>query len=214
MKNLNFRYYPAGVLFTLFCIIVAVNFLLRTLIAYYFDQPLTLWEEAALLLGSGGLVQFLFGQVNKYFMWNPYLKLLGLHDLRGNYAGELVSTFHINDDPQLGHVTKHLLVSISQNLNGIYLTGKVFNNTSDPTPTSTFSSGAADLVKLDDGSFQLSYTFTNNGNLQSAEHAKYGLQTHLGYTILYFNPQNRQLEGTYFTHERQSSGRIKLLPQP
>ena len=210
MKEFNLRYYPPFLLAIMFCLIIAVNFLIKKTLAIISGQPFETRSEVITLLLSGGLVTSILRTLNRFAMWGWLLKLMGLCDLRGNYSGELISSYYKDDNPGNDQVRKYLVLHISQNLNGLQITGKVFNNQDDAGPSSTFVSTQCEIRKVEDGSFLLTYYYTNKPDLLTPERQKHKLNMHDGFASLTFQPGTRQLDGVYFNHGRQSHGRIFL----
>jgi hypothetical protein len=215
MQSFTLKYYPPKVLIGLVVLFVTLFFAIKSAFYNFQGTEVSLAGELGILLGSTTVVSAGVFLINNYIMWPWLLKLLGIPDLRGTYEGKLVSSYHIDDDPEKPHVTKYLVLTISQNLNGFYVRSKFYDRKSN----SDFSSQSESLnhaIKPDkDGTYIIEYLYRNLPNTLHKAHKRDVLNTHQGICVLRFNPKDRSLEGRYFndTEQRPSYGKINLTPK-
>lgn len=205
MKHLSFRNYPTTLLIymTLFFAIgiVAIKKLITT---SSFD-----WELGIAIIATPSAISLIFKLININLMLNWYLKILGLTDIRGEYKGSLISSYHVDDDPEKDSITMKIEMEISQNINAIKIFGKIYP-INDIDKTSEFVSEWAQLQQLENGKFVLEYRYSNKSNVHHKWHKKYTLTSHTGFASLTFDPKTKSLEGIYFTYENRSNGLLKL----
>lgn len=206
MKHLNFKNYPPKVLITLVLLISATVIFLKQLI---YSQSFN-WEIYAMMLLTVSAVSAIFYLINKFIMWKWFLKLLGLIDIRGKYAGELISSFHENDDPDRPNIKMKIEIKISQNINGTKIFGKVSPSKGKESNTSDFESEWVNLQSLENGNYLLEYRYSNRSNINHSWHKKYNLTSHTGFASLEFYPKEKTLKGIYFTYENKSNGNLIL----
>ena len=208
MKNLNFKYYPTRVILGIICILITIIFIVKRSL----QKTPNLFSDALIIVGSSAIVYFTLFFLNKYFMWKYWLKLLEIPDLRGKYEGELISSYHIDDDLKKPNVTKWMKIEISQNLNGFYVTGEIFDNEYSSLKSSSFKSISHEIESNEDGTFEILYRYINIPNTFHADHEKYSLNNHYGCSNLNFNPTDNTLIGSYFNNgeERLSYGQLTL----
>ncbi len=216
MQNLNFKHYPSRILLAMLCLLIALYFVVKYTIVYFLQSheptEISMVNISIEIAGMSSLLAIVFILINKFVMWKWMLKILGLPDLRGNYEGELVSSYHIDDDHNKPNITKWIKMEISQNLNGFYVDCKFYNHKEDAQYSSLSESISHDIQSKDNGEFVITYHYRNAGNKFHQEHKKYGLNAHEGIAILHFNPKNKTLIGKYFNdaQERPSYGNINL----
>lgn len=211
MKKFTLKYYPPEILISIIAITIGLNFLCSSIYTKYISkESLSTLKQLLSIIGSTGVVGTALALINNYVMWDRLLKLLHLCDARGQFEGELISSYHIDDDTTKAFVTKHLKLKISQNINGLWVKGEIFNYRHDTTPTSTFTSTWSDIEENEDDTYKIMYLYGNEGNTLHDEHRKYGLNNHKGFTCLIFDSKKNTMNGYYFTHERGSHGQLTL----
>jgi hypothetical protein len=211
MEKFSFKNYPPGILVFLICLIVAIKFGLHKLGNIVFAQQVLLsWLDLLYILLSAGTVIFIMKLANRKIMWKWLLKLLDLCDVRGVYEGYIVSSFHDQDDPSQNFIKRYCKVHVTQNLNGLHISGDYYSDKQMKKPTSGFSSYQEEIKKHVDGSFQISYFYSNKGDQLHKDHETYGLNNHEGVCVLAYQIELQTLEGYYFNRERSSHGKIFL----
>ena len=145
-------------------------------------------------------------------MWKPFLRLLGICDIRGHYKGTLTSSYHYEDNPLLPHIKVQLEATVAQNLNGFYVEMKFFSDPMTKNVSSESFSLDGSIQKEPDGRFRVVYFYSNKGNQMHPDHKAVGLTNHEGVCLLKFDPDTRKFTGEYFTHERSSYGKIVMEP--
>lgn len=167
---------------------------------------------AVWVVGSSSLLATFFIMFNKYALNLWILKILDLPKLKGSYTGELISSYHIDDDESKPHVKKFIVMNIYQNLNGFLVEAKFYNTKKSKNYTSETESINHDIVSKGNGNFTITYLYRSKGNKLTKEHLKYELNNHEGIAILEYNTAKETLTGNYFNdgNERTSFGRLNL----
>lgn len=215
MDSLSLKYYPVQIVSILICLVAAVNFGLTSLWSQLTEhKTLTLWQQVLCIAGTYGVAMTALTYLNKYGMWKPYIKLLGLCDIRGRYKGVIISSYHYEDNPDLPHVTVYLEATIAQNLNGFYVEMRCFSDPGRIQLTSESVSHDGTIKKEPEGTYRIVYFYSNKGNLLHPANKEVGLTSHDGVCVLKFDPWTGILTGDYFTHERSSYGKITMEPEP
>lgn len=215
MIPFSLKYYPPKVLIGIVVLFITLIFGVKSAISLIQGSEITLFQELIMLVSSFTLVSLLVYLLNKFIMWGWLLRLLGIPNLRGTYDGKLVSSYHIDDDPKKPHVTKYLVVTISQNLNGFYVRSKFYDRKGNREFSSQSESLSHAVKPNPDGSYTIEYLYHNLPNTLHKAHTRDVLNTHQGFCVLRFDPVNRSLEGKYFndTETRPSYGSISLTPK-
>lgn len=206
MKNLSFQYYPPKILIIL---IIVMTIVMESVKSVLKGVPID-FAGILITLSTISVVAALFSVINTYFVWNWFFLLLGITKISGRYEGDLVSSFHVDDDPNKPSIRMHIELDIAQNLNSIKIFGKVGPKDNPKGKTSDFESDWAHLQKLENGKFVLEYRYSNQANLQHPWHKKYTLTSHTGFASLVFDPKTKTFDGHYFTYENRSTGNIEL----
>jgi hypothetical protein len=207
MKEFTLKNYPAGILIT---IVLSLSVIIEVGIRLFQEQPLSLDSQLFWpVLRISGVSTLLIG-INKYFVFDWYLKLLGLTLVKGHYSGHLESSFHIDDDVTKPHITMRMEVEIAQNINGVKIFGKVYPNEPNAKHTSSFESEWANLEKLENGNFIVEYRYDTKKEMLHPLDPKYGLNSHTGWAKLIYDPNKKTLSGFYVTLENKSHGEIHL----
>lgn len=216
MQNFSFKYYPSRILLVMTCVFIALYFIIKYIITYLLQSQelikTSLLNVSIEIAGMSSLLAVVFILINKFVMGKWLLKILGLPNLRGNYQGELISCYHIDDNSNKPNITKWVKMEISQNLNGFYIESSFYNTKEDKDPTSFSESITHDILNKDNGEFVITYLYKNKGNTFHDENKKYGVNAHNGMATLIFNSKNKTLIGGYFndSSERVSYGKLNL----
>lgn len=208
MDKFSFKYYPARILLFLLCVIITIFILVKGI----FKPDVSFINVAIWVVGSSGVLALFFTFFNKYAMWKWVQKVLGIPDIRGKYEGSLISSYHINDDPNQPNVTKYIKLEISQNINGFFVKSYFYDSEFHTQESSSSESTSHDIEPKDNGEYLIIYRYRNTGNNFHHDHKKYNLNKHDGIAQLYFNPENQTLIGKYFndSHDRPSFGNMNL----
>jgi hypothetical protein len=208
MKEFNFKYYPAKILISILCSFIGIIVLSKSLINPNPDSlQIFMW-----IIGSIGLLGIIFFLINKFIMNKWFLKLFTLPNLNGNYEGELISSYHINDDMSKPNIKKFVKMEITHNLNGFYVKTHFYDSEFHKEESSISESISHDIEAKDNGEFLIIYRYRNLHNTFHKDHQKYTLNQHDGIAQLYYNPKTNTLKGKYFndSQERPSYGTINL----
>lgn len=217
MNNLSLKYYPTSILFYIVCILIAVFIYIKYIIFTAFEinnylDNNSIWDFCIEIIGLSGMLASALFIINRYFMAKWFLEILNIPNLKGNYKGTLISSYHIDDDPNKPNITRYIQMEISQNLNGFFVKTQFYDNQFSNDMSSTSISTSHDIQSQDNGEFVITYFYKNEGNKFHLDHKKYGLNHHDGIAIFLFNPKNKTLIGKYFNNsqERPSYGNINL----
>ncbi|GHB47181.1 hypothetical protein [Mongoliitalea lutea] len=208
MRIFTLKYYPPRILFAIVCAIIAIIIAIKV----NFFQTDSLKEVIVYISTASGLISFLFYIWNKKCSWKPFYGLLNIPFISGRYEGELQSSFREDYDPKKPFIKKTICLEVSQNLNGFYVKGKVFELESKEVESSSFESLSHDIEAKENNEYLISFRYNNTGNYFHEEHEKYGLNKHDGVAMLYLNPKDKTLIGNYFNDnsERSSHGKLSL----
>lgn len=206
MKTLNFRYYPPRLL-----LLITVLFLLLYFTFKAFFSGLTfeqILQIDGILLASSSLLALIFGLIATRLKWKKLYSILDLPLVEGHYKGKLISSYHINDDPTMPHETRDYECEITQTLNGFSIKGQISNN---GVVSSTFRSTWTDIVRNEDGSYQLLYLYQNvPEHVNNPDKQTFQLEIHRGMCQFDVSKNQKQLTGHYFNYERDSKGKIDI----
>lgn len=208
MDKFSFKYYPARILLFLFCVVITLFILIKGI----FKPHVSFTSVSIWVVGSSSILALFFNFFNKYAMWKWVLKNLGIPDIRGKYEGRLISSYHVNDDPNQPNVTKFIKLEISQNINGFFVKSNFYDSEFHTQESSSSESTSHDIEPKDNGEYLIIYRYRNTGNNFHTDHKKYNLNKHDGIAQLYFNPKNKTLIGKYFndSQDRPSYGQLTL----
>uniref|UniRef100_UPI00404A0A52 Cap15 family cyclic dinucleotide receptor domain-containing protein n=1 Tax=Flavobacterium sp. TaxID=239 RepID=UPI00404A0A52 len=208
MKEFTFKYYPSRILLFLLCIVLTFIILIQVV----FNSEATALNVALWIAGSSSMLALIFTLFNKLVLWDWVLKFLDIPKLQGKYEGELISSYHIDDDSSKPHVKKHVKMEIDQNLNGFIVKATFYNRKSDKDYTSETVSVSHNIVAIGNGNYTINYLYRNTGNKLQKEHLKVTLNNHEGFSTLEYNPKTKSLCGSYFndSQERPSHGKLTL----
>ena len=191
MKNLNFKYYPPKILLPLTCFIIAFYILIKHFFMYLFSNiefiNISIFKIIIDILLLSGTLALIFILINKYGMNSYFLKLLEITDLRGNYEGELESSFHYDDNEKLPHIKKFVKVKIEQNINGFIVFSDFYDFKDSSDKSSSSESISHDIKKISEHKFKVTYFYRNEANKFHYQDKTYGLNNHNGFAILYYD---------------------------
>jgi hypothetical protein len=206
MNEFTLKNYPAKILLPMIIfLMVLIEITFRVFQNEPIDLKLLLWP-----IGKIGILSTLFLLVNKYLVFNWYLKLLGLADIRGKYVGKLISSFHEDDDESKSNISMRMEIAIAQNINGIKIYGSTYPNKDDAQATSKFESEWANLQKLEHGKYLFEYRYSTEKSMEHEWDQKYKLNSHIGWVKLEYDPKEKTLIGVYATLENKSVGNLHL----
>ena len=206
MKTLNFRYYPPRLLLFIVVLFLIIYFTLKALFSKFPLEQIV--QTDGVLLASSSFLALVFGLIATNLKWKKLYSLLDLPLVEGNYKGKLISSYHVNDDPTMPHETRDYECMITQTLNGFSIKGKISNN---GVVSSTFKSTWTDIVRNEDGSYQLLYLYQNDPeHVNSPDKKAFSLEIHRGMCQLDISLNQKHLTGNYFNYERDSKGQIDI----
>lgn len=206
------KYYPPRKLFIIITLVLALTVGVFYLIDVLAGKE---WDELNWLLkiaGSYSIPFLVFNFVNRSQLKFVY-SFLGVPQVSGTYTGNLISSYHIDDDPTKPHVEKHVKMTIDHNLNGFVVTAWFSDNDLFEDNITTRSvSFTHDLQVLARGNFELVYQYENTGNFFHKDQQRVGFNRHGGISIMEYNPIDKTLEGRYYINDedRMSHGKMKL----
>lgn len=136
-------------------------------------------------------------------LWNKKIlnKLVKVPDMRGRYAGELISNYLTNGS----NTEIDCVLEITQTASTIK--ANMYFENSDPLKQTKSISTLETIEGTEDNNiFQLNFNHTNSGQRE-----KGGLNKHEGVTMLLYNRDNRSFHGEYFNSpERGTYGQISV----
>ncbi|MFL3663013.1 MAG: hypothetical protein ACJ04Q_03355 [Flavobacteriales bacterium] len=181
MKRINFTYYVPGVLVSTIFLVAMCVILLKSWAVEHLGITLAVTS-----------VPMLFLFVIDRWLWHikPFSFLLWVPDMRGAYAGVIN---YENDKRAPDSLKCQLLVRQS----GSHISVESSFYKEDGTLSSPSRSDVTSVVKRDDNTHQLIFTYTNEG----ADH----LSTHRGTNVLEFRAEKstgKSLTGQYYTNRR------------
>jgi SMODS-associating 2TM, beta-strand rich effector domain len=206
MQTFNFRYYPPRLLLFIVVIFLIVYFTVK---AYFSEILFTqILQVDGFLFASSSLLALAFGFIATKLKHKWLYKLLDLPLVDGNYKGKLISSYHINDDPTMPHETREYVCAIVQTLNGFIIKGQISNN---GVVSSTFKSTWTDIVRNEDGSYQLLFLYQNDPEqVNNPDKNAFQLEIHRGMCQFDVGLNQKELTGHYFNYERDSKGKIEI----
>lgn len=152
------------------------------------------------------LLTFSISFINS-FLWKVKLSeyrlfkwLVDIPNLNGRYEGILESSFPNSVTNE--NTKKKCVIEIVQNASKITINSYYANV--DGTETSKSESFSEEIIKKNDGFYDLYYFFKNNANTLSK-----GLSNHLGACKLTFYPEDKELRGEYY-NDRLCKGNISV----
>lgn len=171
------------------------------------------WEILLLIFSSAGIIGTVFYLFNLYGLNSITAKVFNLPYLRGVYEGELISQYHINDDPQKPKVKKIVRLKASQNLNGFYMAMKFFDTIRSKQASSLSYNVTHHIEPLGNGTFRITYQYENDPDRTHKDEKKYGLNLHRGMADFIYDPKDKSLRGQYWNNpkDRNSFGTIELI---
>ena len=153
------------------------------------------------IFSAVSLIMFFIYLLNEFFWKYIFFKwLIDIPNLNGRYEGILESSF-----PNLvtnENTKKKCVIEIVQNASKITINSYYANV--DGTETSKSESFSEEIIKKNDGFYDLYYFFKNNANTLSK-----GLSNHLGACKLTFYPEDKELRGEYY-NDRLCKGNISV----
>jgi hypothetical protein len=215
MKNFSLKYYSIthAVIFILLSSGIYLTF--NYCVGHYTEQ-LNFWAKQIIaILCSLFSVTTCIVLMNKYGFGMVH-SLFGLPNLRGNYEGILTSSYHIDDDESKAYITKHIKLTICQDLNGFYVESFYYDHEASIKYSSSSYSVSDDIDRKNNSEYIITYRYKNNKNKFHDDHQKYILNDHDGICILTYNPENKTLIGKYFNDsaDRPSYGQLNLILNP
>ena len=201
MKNNYFTYYKPNAIIGLILILGSIlGFGLTCIIKYSNNLDISYYQYPSTGLLLGGVIWL----IDKY-LWNKWLVrlLFNIPDISGRYEGEIKYTNPITNKKE----NKICAVEIFQT--GSIIKVKSFFDKKDRTEESPSKSIIEKIVKNDDGSFSLVFTYKNKGISGK-------FQSHYGTNILDVikNKDGTFLKGEYYTNripQTQGQMRVKFI---
>ena len=153
------------------------------------------------IFSTVSLIMYFIYLLNEFFWKYIFFKwLIDVPNLNGRYEGTLESSYL---DPRTNKFTrKKCVIEIVQNASKITINSYYADE--DETKTSKSESFSEEIIKKNDGSYNLYYFFRNNSDPLSKE-----LSDHSGTCKLTFSPKNKELEGVYY-NDRSYKGKISV----
>jgi hypothetical protein len=213
MNKLTLKHYPANMVSIFICLIAAINFLFTALWSEYVNhKPLTFWQQLVCIVTAYGLALTALTLLNRFGMWKWYLALIGVCDMRGEYEGELVSSFREFDNDHMPNVHLFMQATIVQNLNGFQIKCRFYTDAAYTQLLSESVSYDENLTKEPDGTFKITYFYHNKGVPFQPASQTAGPHNYEGVCVLTFSAPGRVFKGYYYTHIRASYGQLVLRP--
>lgn len=198
------------------CVFIAIYFAIKHIILYVISTD-NYTENNIInvcidIVGLPSTLALIFILINKYFLKKWFLGILGLPKIKGNFEGNLISSYHIDDNPNKPHIDKYVKMSISQNLNGYLVEAFFYSSKNSKEVTSESESITHEILSKGNGKFTISYLYRNSAYAFNKDHKKYNLNNHEGIAVLTYDPSELSLVGKYFndSQERPSYGRLTL----
>lgn len=214
MNKFTLKNYPPILLIALVCIIAALSFGLQMVWKNHIEHKQAgLLAQMVTILTSYGTVISILTFINKSIKWKWIFRVIGVYKVSGKYVGKIISSYRIGDDTNKEFIQRYCKITIYQNLNGLLIEGDYFSDNKYKNISSSFKSFHEEIEKLENGSFQITYFYSNKGNQLHQDNLKYLLNNHEGISVLTFNPSNHNIQGYYFNHERSSHGTLSLQPE-
>ena len=212
MNSFRLKYYPPNVLIALLLLTAVVCIAINQLSSLIVPQLQPLWANMlGLFLGFVSIGSIL-AMINRYG-FRLLHRFLDIPDLNGNYRGDLISSYHVDDLPQNPHITKWVEMTISQNLNGLSIRATFYDSFSDREKSSTSINISDDITAMGDGRYEIVYRYRSEGKASHPHHDRHTLNNHEGLAVLLYSPADQTLEGHYYNNskERPSHGDMKLI---
>lgn len=153
------------------------------------------------------LLTFSISFINS-FLWKVKLSeyrlfkwLVDIPNLNGRYEGILESSFPNSVTNK--NTKKKCVIEIVQNASKITINS--YYADVDGIETSKSESVSEEIIKKNNGFYDLYYIFTNKPDILNE-----GLNNHSGACKLTFYPQEKKLEGEYYT-DRKTKGKISVF---
>ena len=181
MKRINFTYYIPGVLVSTIFFVATGLILLKA------------WtvEHLGITLAVTSLPLLLLFIIDRWLWYiTPFRFLLWVPDMRGTYDGTI---FYENEKDQPDSLQCQLIVRQT----GSHISVESSFYKEDGSLSSPSRSNVTSVVKRDDNTHQLIFTYTNEGS----DH----LSTHRGTNVLEFRADKtagKSLTGQYYTNRR------------
>ncbi len=164
MKKLSLKYYklPQAAILILFAALIylTINYFIGLYIIGKFSFFMQQLVVFIISFFSVGTILSIFND----YGFGLFYFLFGLPDLRGEYVGKLISSYHIDDDESKPHITKHVKLAINQNFNGFYIKSFFLNYEASVEYSSSSHSVSHDIDKIENGKYIITYRYKNNKN--------------------------------------------------
>lgn len=205
MTNINFKYYKAN---TLVGFILILGTIISILVFYLTKELAFLSKKIELLQyftfpATSVIVLMILKFYNKH-LWKLkfFNHLVWIPNIKGRYEGEIYFTHPISKEK----TTMKSIVIVHQTASVVKINS--FFKKLDGTNTTPSESKVANIVKEDDNSFSLVYTYENKGTQGSDE-----FSPHYGTNHLKFIDTGKEkiLTGYYYTNRNpQTKGEMKV----
>jgi len=198
MEKNNFRYFKPALLVSLILILgIVINRLISIL-----TESLP-YAASVNFPTTSATILIILGILNKIGLNFKLTRFLfSVPNMQGRYKGLISFNHPIKEEDEKIPVT----LKITQSGSSIKI-NSVFNKNNGESPTNS-ESKVANIVKEEDGTFSLIFTYENKGTLGSNE-----FSPHYGTNCLKFveGEKNKQLIGHYYTDRiPQTKGKIKV----
>lgn len=191
MNKLNFGYYKSEYLIILVIVIAFITFSFNKFIANYFYSSLSITAAATSIIFS--IDQYLWKYIPfKWLVWVP--------DISGRYEGEII----YRDIKEGRQEVKKCALEVFQTASKIKISCYFQKYNLEEKTISR--SQVERLIKNDDESIGLVFTYQNNGKLGI-------FPPHFGTNVLRYidNEEGKALKGIYYTNrEPQTKGEMRL----
>lgn len=216
MKKLSLKYYKLSLAAFLFFLSAMLYLTMNYLVGLFINDRFCFFTQQIVVLFFSFISIGTFLSIFNEYGFGVFYCLFGLPDLRGEYEGTLISSYHIDDDKSKPNITKHVKLTISQNLNGFYVESFYYDHEAAIKYSSESYSVSHDIDEKDNGEFIITYRYKNKKNDFHEDHQKYTLNNHDGICILTYNAKNKTLIGKYFndSSDRPSYGQLNLILNP
>ena len=147
------------------------------------------------IFSAVSLIMFFIYLLNEFFWKYIFFKwLIDVPNLKGRYEGTLESSYL---DPRTNAYTrKKCVIEIVQNASKITIYSYYADE--DGTETSMSESISEEIIKKNNGFYDLYYIFTNKPDTLNE-----GLSNHSGTCKLTFYPEDKELIGEYYNDEKR-----------
>lgn len=198
MKNNYFKFYKPNFLIYLILLVSISIILINKLLVVH-------WGISISIIG---FTSFLLLLIDK-FLWKykPFSWFFWVQDFSGNYEGELEYQYiDENCEKRIG-VLKHIK-KIHQTGSNITINSFTIKPNGEESSLSTNNTEVS-VIKEEDDTFKLVYSYLNDGNQQESLNMHYGTEV-----IKFINDNGKQsLSGYYYTNRLpfQTKGKFKNL---